>query len=160
MQTARIFLQFLLIIVALGVLIHFLTGFIAPTSQEATISAYDMTIPRTPPEARKLKNPVPKSPEIIAIGKSIYEGKGNCYVCHGKSGAGDGEGGGMLNPPPRDFTDPRFQHLRSDGELFWATKYGVPATGMFSYIPRHLSEEEGWMVIRYIRTLRREVPAV
>lgn len=119
------------------------------------MSAYDLTIPRAPSDAKRLQNPIPVSSEVIAMGKALYGGKGNCFVCHGQEGRGDGEGGSMLNPPPRDFSDPTFQHLRTDGEIFWTMKYGIPATGMFSYIPRHLSEEEGWRVVHYIRALNR-----
>ncbi len=158
MNASRIFVTFLGIVIGLGLLVNGLIYLLAPEEDPAVsdaMSAYNMTFPRAPVEAKKLHNPIPSSPEVVAMGKRLFEGKGNCYVCHGKSGAGDGESASMMTPPPRDLTDPRFQHLRTDGELFWATKFGVAATSMFSYIPRHLSEEEGWMVIRYIRTLGR-----
>ena len=46
------------------------------------------------------------SPEIVAAGKALYEGKGHCDFCHGISGKGDGPAANM-HPfhPPRDFTN-------------------------------------------------------
>ena len=44
--------------------------------------------------ARALTSPLPKSPEIVAQGKALYNGKGACFNCHGK----DGDGNGPLAP--------------------------------------------------------------
>ena len=93
------------------------------------------------------------SPEIIAAGKALYEGKGTCHLCHGMSGKGDGPAMHMhIKHPPRDFTDCAVQRDRDDGELFWIIKYGSPGTGMQALIPNMLSEEEGWNVVAYLRT--------
>jgi len=46
----------------------------------------------------------------------------------------------------------QFHAVRTDGELFWAMKHGVPESGMVSYIPHQISEEEGWQVVAYLRT--------
>lgn len=93
------------------------------------------------------------SPEIVAAGKALYEGKGSCFLCHGISGKGDGPAAKMNpNHPPRDFTNCAVQKEREDGELFWIIKYGSPGTGMQPLIPALLSEEEGWKVVAYVRT--------
>src|SRR6476469_5688505 len=43
------------------------------------------------------------SPEIVAAGKTRYEGKGTCHLCHGTSGRGDGPTNPMhIKNPPRD----------------------------------------------------------
>jgi mono/diheme cytochrome c family protein len=118
------------------------------------MSEWDITVPRAPSEARKIKNPIEPSPEVIEQGKRLYLGKGDCHICHGVTGRGEGDSGKLLNPPPRDFTSERFQLLRTDGELYWVIVNGSPGTGMFSYAPRMISEEEAWMVIHYIRTLK------
>ncbi len=92
-------------------------------------------------------------PEIVAAGKSLYEGKGTCYLCHGRSGRGDGPASQMHTPnPPRNFADCAVQMDRGDGELFWIVKYGSPGTGMPALIPHVLSDEEGWKVVAYLRT--------
>ena len=68
--------------------------------------------PRVPKDqrgaAKKMKSPLYKkaskaSPEIIAEGKKIFEGKGTCFNCHGKSGQGDGPAGKVLNPGATQF---------------------------------------------------------
>jgi mono/diheme cytochrome c family protein len=61
--------------------------------------------PRVPADqmsdARANKNPVDATPENIAKGKALFEGKGTCFNCHGKNGDGQGEAGKILNPSPR-----------------------------------------------------------
>jgi mono/diheme cytochrome c family protein len=91
--------------------------------------------------------------DIVAAGKALYEGTGRCVLCHGVSGKGDGPAAHLSTPvPPRDFTDCAVQADREDGELFWVIKYGSPGTAMPPFIPRTLSEEDGWKVLAYIRT--------
>lgn len=93
------------------------------------------------------------TPEIVAAGKALYEGKGTCYLCHGVSGRGDGPASQMQGKhPPRDFTNCAVQKERKDGELFWTIKHGSAGTGMPSLIPSLLTEEEGWNVVAYLRT--------
>ena len=114
--------------------------------------------PRVPPServtARSMKNPIPKTPENIAKGKAIYEGKGSCFRCHGDSGKGDGPYHTLvnLNPSPRDFTNPKFHRNRTDGELFWVLKNGVAGTGMVPAIGGPITEDEAWHVILYERS--------
>lgn len=158
MSPIRIFLTLASIIITFAVLIHIMTNAFVTTSSDPTVSAFDLSRPRSPSDARAIKNPIPRSGDAISIGKALYEGKGNCFVCHGMGGHGDGEAGVMLSPPPRNFTDIQFQRLRTDGELFWTIKYGIPDTAMFAFIPRHLTEEEAWMIIHYIRTWGQEAP--
>lgn len=111
---------------------------------------------RVPPDqaadAKALKNPVASSPESIAKGKALYEGKGTCFNCHGKAGDGQGEAGKILNPSPRDFTNCKFHKKRKDGELFWVIKNGSAGTGMVSLIPAAITEEEAWAIINYERS--------
>jgi mono/diheme cytochrome c family protein len=112
----------------------------------------DIRVPRAPAEASNLKNPYPHTPEIVSRGEAIYQGKGTCFTCHGVTGKGDGPAGLELKPKPRDFTNPKFHELRTDGELFWVIRNGSSGTRMFSYAPSIITEEEAWMVIHYLRT--------
>lgn len=106
--------------------------------------------------AKKMKSPFGKledaSPEIIAEGKKIFEGKGTCVNCHGKDGNGQGPAGKVLNPGPRDFTNCKFHKKRKDGELMWILQNGSAGTGMVAMIPATITEEEGWKVIAYERS--------
>jgi hypothetical protein len=112
--------------------------------------------PRVPPDqmadAKAMKNPVAVSPESIAKGKALFEGKGTCFNCHGKEGKGDGPAGQILNPSPRNFTNCKFHKKRKDGELFWVIKNGSAGTGMVPLIPAAINEEEAWTIINYERS--------
>jgi mono/diheme cytochrome c family protein len=117
----------------------------------------EMTEPRVPlallAEARKLKNPVEPTPENLARGKRIFTSTGACFTCHGTEGRGDGPSGLQLVPPPRDFTDPKFHGLRTDGELYWVVTNGSPGTNMFAYAPQVISTDDAWYVVTYLQTL-------
>lgn len=102
--------------------------------------------------AQKLKNPIASSPDAIAKGKTVYEGKGTCIKCHGPAGAGDGPFGKNLKPSPRSLTNAEWAKSRTDGELFWIIKNGSPGTGMVSLIPSDITEDDAWHVIHYVRT--------
>ncbi len=112
--------------------------------------------PRVPADqhraAKKNKNPMAFTKENVAKGKTLYEGKGTCFNCHGKGGKGDGPAGKVLNPSPRDFTNCKFHKKRKDGELMWVIKNGSAGTGMVPLIPSAITEEEAWFIIHYERT--------
>ncbi|NOY63249.1 MAG: cytochrome c [Gammaproteobacteria bacterium] len=94
------------------------------------------------------KNPYKNTAERIKRGRQIYFGKGLCVTCHSK----DGTGVRLPGHSPRDFTDARWQRLRSDGELMWVLKNGSPGTGMPKRVGTVISEEDGWSVIHFIRS--------
>jgi len=156
MHPARIFIGVLGLIGIVALASHLATRALAP--EEAVPREIDLARPRAPAESRATQNPVAASEDSVAAGRAIYHGKGTCGVCHGETGRGDGPAGEMTRPRPRDFTDPMFHALRSDGELFWTLKHGIPGTGMISFVPRILSEREAWTVIRYLRTLKVDDP--
>ncbi len=118
----------------------------------------DVNIPRVPPDqldaAKAMKNPLPATPDVVAKGKAVFEGKGTCFTCHGMSGKGDGDAGKALDPTPRDFTNAKFHELRTDGEMFWVIKNGSAGTGMIQYNPTMINDEEAWQSIHYIRSLK------
>lgn len=102
-------------------------------------------------EARALKSPLPKSREIVAKGKAIYDGKGGCFNCHGTDGGGNGPAAAQLKPSPRNFRHHGFWRHRTEGEIFWVIKYGSPRTSMIGFGPV-LSDDEIWSVIQYEQT--------
>jgi mono/diheme cytochrome c family protein len=113
-----------------------------------------MMQPRVPAEklaeARALTNPLADSPETRAKGKALYDGKGGCANCHGQSGGGDGPLAASLNPVPRNFRHHGFWRHRTEGELFWVIKYGVPGTAMIGFADQ-LNDEDIWALIQYER---------
>lgn len=156
MKQYRVFITLLVIIGGFAFVMHLFTNAIAPPEADPTVTSFQMSRPRAPSEARKIENPIRLSRDVIESGDALYHGKGNCNICHGEEGRGDGPSGAMQAPKPRDLTDPNFHLLRTDGEMFWSIKHGVEGTGMFSYVPRMISEEEAWKVVHYIRTLKNE----
>ena len=118
--------------------------------------------PRVPADqiknAKRLTTPLStkakSAPAKLATeGQELYEGKGVCFNCHGKSGKGDGPAGVRLDPGPRDLTNCEFHKSRDDGELFWVMKHGIAGTAMAPSVPGLLTEEEAWKIVAYMRTL-------
>ena len=125
---------------------------------------FDITLSRVPVAARvaakALKPPIEPTPEILAEGKAIFLGRGTCFQCHGPEGKGDGGAAKVLPIQPRDFTNPRFNKVRTPGEMMWVLKNGslgqtgqIPGTGMLPIVGQFLNEEDGWKVLLYERSL-------
>jgi mono/diheme cytochrome c family protein len=120
----------------------------------ANVGAFhdDIYQPRVPPELieelQDMDNPYPASPERIELGKEIFFGKGLCVTCH----SNNGNGVALPGHSPRDFTDKKWQEIRTDGEMMWVLRNGSPGTAMPVRVGRGINEEEGWSVIHYIRT--------
>ena len=114
-----------------------------------------MMQPRVPEdklaEARAMQNPLPDSPDVLEKGKGLYHGKGTCFNCHGKNGAGDGVAAMGLDPAPRNFRHLGFWRHRAEGEIFWVIKNGSPGTGMVGF-GAVLTDEEIWSIIQYERS--------
>ena len=102
-------------------------------------------------EARALTDPLSPSAEREAKGKALYEGTATCMTCHGQSGGGDGPLAASLNPSPRNFHHHGFWRHRTEGELFWVIKYGIPGTAMIGFAGQ-LTDEEIWTIIQYERS--------
>jgi mono/diheme cytochrome c family protein len=134
-----------------------LIGLVCVKVQVAWTADLEVLRPRVPPDqldaARALHNPFQPTPEAIAKGKAIFEGKGFCKACHGADGKGFPKDLDLKGPLPRDFTDSQWQAVRTDGELFWILKNGSPGTDMAPFVPLVLTEEEAWHVILYVRSL-------
>jgi mono/diheme cytochrome c family protein len=139
-----------------GVVIAGVIG-IAFAAGVATAAEKDIKMSRVPAaevqKAKDMKNPLKPTPDVLAKGKAIFEGKGTCFTCHGNTGKGDGPAGGALDPTPRNFTNPEFNKVRTPGEMFWVVKNGSPGTGMISYNPAMINDDEAWEVITYTRSL-------
>lgn len=109
------------------------------------------------PAAAALKNPVAATPESLSAGKKAYDT--NCAACHGNRAQGADKAGiaisiiaemGLKQAP--DLTDDEWDHGSTDGEIFTATKKGVPPTMMAGWEGR-LSDTEIWHIVNYLRAL-------
>lgn len=139
-----------------GVMVAGVVG-LAFAAGVAVAAEKDIKVPRVPAaelaKAKEMKSPLKPTPDVLAKGKAIFEGKGTCFTCHGNSGKGDGPAGAALDPSPRNFTNPEFEKIRTEGEMFWVVKNGSAGTGMISYNPAMITDEEAWQVIAYERSL-------
>lgn len=140
----------ILLIGGMAALSHLVTQTVVPDE----FRPLSVDLVQVPPEARLLQNPLNASEEVIRRGAAIYHSKGTCAECHGVTGRGDGEAGTLAASRPRNFVDRAFHAMRTDGELFWVLKEGIAGSGMLSFVPRLISEEEAWSVIHYLRTFR------
>jgi putative copper export protein len=98
-----------------------------------------------------LANPIPLTHEAIVQGQNVFHQ--HCAVCHGRYGHGDGPAAAGLNPTPADLTAAHVDD-HTDGDLFWWLTHGIAGTAMPPW-QEQLSEPERWMVVHYIRSLRR-----
>jgi mono/diheme cytochrome c family protein len=98
-------------------------------------------------KARKLKNPVPSTPEALAAGKQLYQQ--HCQRCHGANGDGKGEKAPELSVAPGDFTDVAKMRRVVDGELYWQITAGRLPMPAFA---DKVSAEGRWELVDYIRT--------
>jgi mono/diheme cytochrome c family protein len=83
---------------------------------------------------------------------------GNCAVCHGTRGHGDGNLHKSLYPPPANFTMTERLYTRTDEKLFNELMYGIPWTAMPAWYNRYdfdkktkFDEEMIWKLVRYVR---------
>ena len=83
---------------------------------------------------------------------------GNCAVCHGTRGHGDGNLHKSLYPPPANFTMTERLYTRTDEKLFNELMYGIPWTAMPAWKNRYdfdkkikFDEEMIWKLVRYVR---------
>jgi len=93
-------------------------------------------------------NPIPRSTESIARGKSIFDH--DCVVCHGPGGRGDGVAAASLPARPKDLTKLAPPPIFPDGVIAYRIINGknlMPAwRGM-------LSDNDVWDLINFIRSL-------
>ena len=135
------------------VLLAGVIGLIALPLTSAKAFHKDIYQPRVPEplleEIQDMDNPFSPTAENIEEGRKIYFGHGLCVTCHSK----DGKGIKVPGHQPRDFTNAKWQEIRTDGEMMWMLKNGSPGTSMPVRVGKVISEEEGWKVILFIRTL-------
>jgi len=90
-----------------------------------------------------------KTPELLSQGKKSYEQ--NCLPCHGPKGDGKGPAGAVLQPPPKDFTQPLNLWPVTKGapqKIFEVISKGIPNTAMVKW--DHLPENERWGLTYFV----------
>src|SRR5215471_17547505 len=76
----------------------------------------------SPPEARRLKNPLPAGPEHLTAAKLRYEQF--CSSCHGANGKARTPWAGKLPVRPTNLAEYLMESMR-DGEIFWVITNGI-----------------------------------
>ncbi len=79
--------------------------------------------------------------------------KVHCQTCHGPQGLGDGPVAQSLTPPPRNLTVRPYKQGCGPGAIVHTLKSGVPESAMPSF-DGTLSEDEMWLLARYVRSLQ------
>jgi len=95
----------------------------------------------------KLRNPLPRNPEVLERGKSGYEHY--CVMCHGSRFDGNGTVGQSFYPLPTRLNSPAVQR-QDDGRLFYTITLGFnrhPALGFM------IAETDRWALVYYLRSL-------
>lgn len=97
------------------------------------------------------------------VGRSVFNGKGVCYYCHGMDGYRDKapqlEPGtaaliAQLNPQPSDLRNPKSLRLTSDKARAKVIREGHTGTGMFP--DTTMTDQELADTLAYLALLRRE----
>ena len=125
----------------------FLAGIFWPVPFPGRIEAHGPKAWEAPAKERKMKNPVPNTPDSRNRGQGLYQGK--CAPCHGIRGDGKGEIGRGLEPPPPNFADRHMMKEMTDGEIFWKITTGK---GQMPSYQKGLTEKERWDLVNYIRS--------
>jgi mono/diheme cytochrome c family protein len=94
-------------------------------------------------------------------GRSVFNGTGICFYCHGRDGYRDRKPQlnretaafiERLDPPPTDLRKPDGLKLKTDGERFRAIREGHLGTGMFP--DTSLTDQEINDTLAYLATFR------
>lgn len=103
----------------------------------------------------------PKGQGDAGRGRSIFNGKGICFYCHGRDGYRDRKPQlnretaaviDRLDPKPTDLRKPDGLKLKTDGERFRIIREGHPGTGMFP--DTTLTDQEIYDALAYLSTFR------
>lgn len=110
-------------------------------------SAQDWTVPAN---YKNMKNPKAGVNDAGNVGKALWDK--HCKSCHGKEGFGDGTKAEELDTELRDFSTDDVQS-QTDGELYYKSIIGRDE--MPSFEKKIPSEADRWLLINYIRTLKK-----
>lgn len=101
-------------------------------------------------EGKKLKNPVPATPESINAGKALFQK--NCRFCHGA----DAKGNGPMAPEgthPSNLTDDKWDRGSTDGEIFLVIRDGAGPKFDMKGFKSKMTETDIWNIVNYVRSL-------
>ena len=100
-------------------------------------------------EAATLVNPLPRTQDVLAMGKQKFTER--CAVCHGPLANGVGSLTAAYGGKPANLQAQQFRDY-PDGKIYWVIVNGKNA------MPSHaadLSVDQRWAVVHYVRALQR-----
>ena len=100
-------------------------------------------------EAASLVNPLPRTPEIFALGRQAFHNR--CEVCHGALGTGVGSLTIAYGAKPANLQAQQFRDY-PDGKIYWVIMNGKNAMPSQA---ADLTENQRWAVVHYVRALQR-----
>jgi mono/diheme cytochrome c family protein len=103
---------------------------------------------KAPAGAAKIVNPTKAAPESIALGKKAYGT--DCAMCHGKTGAGDGDLAVDMKLKLKDYRDAAALKEMTDGEIYTIILNGK---GQMSGEEGRMKPGQIWDVVNYVRSL-------
>ena len=116
------------------------------------IKSFSERFSREEPQAPvPIPAPPPKTPKLVASGKTIYK-KAGCPECHGEGGEGDGPSALDLRIKPADLTQRPLKGGATPQDLYRILNTGLDGTPMPSY-KDVLEEEEFWALVFFIESL-------
>jgi len=103
----------------------------------------------TQDQAASLANPLPRTREVLALGRKVFMVR--CALCHGPLANGVGSLGSAYGGKAANLQAPQFLAY-SDGRIHWAIVNGKNAMPSQA---ADLDPEERWAVVHYVRALQR-----
>ena len=103
----------------------------------------------TQDEAASLVNPLPRTSQVLSVGKQKFTER--CAVCHGPLATGVGSLTAAYGAKPANLQSQQFRDY-SDGKIYWVIVNGKNA------MPSHaadLNVDQRWSVVHYVRALQR-----
>lgn len=144
----------LVIVASAGVVLYVMRAGLSAREEPGTVETFvartvrNLAVAR---RARDLRNPIERTPEVIAAGRAHFAD--HCASCHANDGSGNTEMGRNLFPKAPDMRLAATQEL-TDGELFWIIENGLRFTGMPGWgTGTREGEESSWHLVHFIRHL-------
>jgi len=149
------FIGFIAIIVAVAAGVYFIGGFysVAGTAGDPAIVRAALIQVRTASiDRHAVDTPsIPlDDPAIVQAGARAF-GERGCVNCHGGPGAQWAKFSEGLHPSPPDLKE--VVNGLEPRQLFWIVKNGINMTGMPSFGPIGVSDDEIWKIVAFLKKL-------
>lgn len=126
-------------------------GLRAPVEGTVAVEQWAWVPPRAEIDSAGITNPIPSSEASVAEGEELYNTY--CLSCHGEGMQNDEEHMSPVQRRGMPGANLDLVKMRSDASIFATMTHGSAIMKRVSY---HLSPEERWHVVNYIRHLAKQ----